>query len=60
VLGSWQVAAPLAVRGLRVDVPRGESRIVFDTDRPADEAQEGDGRPLAFRIARLEAEWEPR
>ena len=56
VLGSWRPVA-VAVRGLRVDVPPGESRIVFETDRPADEA-EGDGRPLAFRVARLRTEWD--
>jgi hypothetical protein len=43
--------------GSRSSCRRG-SRIVLKTDQHADEAEEGDGRPLAFRLARLRTEWE--
>jgi hypothetical protein len=60
VVSTWRVSRPLAVSGLRVPLPRGETRLTFSTDRAPDqlEGREPAG-PVAFRVARLELELEP-
>jgi hypothetical protein len=60
VVASWRVSRPLAVSGLRIRLPPGETKVVFSTDRPPDLA-EGDEAPtpVAFRVARLTLALEP-
>jgi hypothetical protein len=61
VLSSWRVSRGLAVSGLRVPLPPGETRLTFSTDRGPDPLEaDGPARPVAFKISRLRLEVQPR
>jgi hypothetical protein len=60
VVSSWRVVRPLAVSGLRVPVPPGETRLTFSTDRPPDLPEDrAPASPVAFRVSGLTFEVEP-
>jgi hypothetical protein len=60
-LSSWSVSHALAVSGLRIPIPPGETRLTFSTDRAPDALEDrGTTLPVAFRVARLRIEMEPR
>jgi hypothetical protein len=58
VIASWRVSRTLAITGLRIPLPPGESRVTFSTDRVSDPL-EGRDRPVAFRVSNLSLEVEP-
>jgi hypothetical protein len=59
VLASWRVSRGLAVCGLRIPVPPGETRLTLSTDRPPDPPEDdGCARLVAFRVSNLELEME--
>jgi hypothetical protein len=60
LVSTWGISRPLAVSGLRIPLPPGESRLTFSTDRAPDPLEDREpARPVAFRVSRLELAIEP-
>jgi hypothetical protein len=60
VLSSWRISHVLAVSGLRIALPPGETRLEFSTDRAPDPLDDGGvARLVAFRVSNLGFRVEP-